>query len=325
MTPELPDGYTWSCPALDDVEAIYALVAVHDTRVVGFPDLTLDDVRDELNDPDFNPKSDGWLVADSDGAVVGYGWASRKGISDEIVIDVLITDDDVDGWLWERVLDRCGEIAAELGHAEVNVDIGIFRADDDQRRRAEHLGFTPSTTFHRMRVDHVELPPEPELPSGVEVGIGLDAEQFRRDALSVTSAANVGQFGYVARTFDEWRDATEASSAHDWSQLRVVYLEGEPVAALQANDQFVEDENCGYVQRLAVVEAARGRGLAKLLLRQAFAADARRGRAGTILHVDTNNPTPALDLYLGVGMRAVLVIDVWRRKLDLRPVGGGLR
>jgi ribosomal protein S18 acetylase RimI-like enzyme len=82
---------------------------------------------------------------------------------------------------------------------------------------------------------------------------------------------------------------------------------------LQGNDQFVDDEGCGYIARLAVVEAARGRGLAKLLLRHAFARDARAGRIGTILHVDTNNPTPALGLYESVGMRPVLVIDVWRR------------
>jgi len=81
------------------------------------------------------------------------------------------------------------------------------------------------------------------------------------------------------------------------------------------NDQFVADEGCGYIARVAVVEAARGRGLAKLLLRQAFAADAAKGRRGTILHVDTNNPTPALGLYERVGMRPVLVIDVWRRSL----------
>ena len=104
------------------------------------------------------------------------------------------------------------------------------------------------------------------------------------------------------------------SSSHDWSQLRVAYLGGQPVAMLQGNDQFVDDENCGYVQRLGVRPEARGLGLARLLLRQAFVADARRGRQGTLLHVDTNNPTPALDLYLGVGMRAVLVIDVWRAR-----------
>jgi len=58
--------------------------------------------------------------------------------------------------------------------------------------------------------------------------------------------------------------------------------------------------------------AARGRGVAKHLLGHAFHLDASTGRAGTILHVDSNNPTPALGLYESVGMRPVLVIDVWR-------------
>jgi ribosomal protein S18 acetylase RimI-like enzyme len=117
----------------------------------------------------------------------------------------------------------------------------------------------------------------------------------------------------VERTFDEWHRDIEATATHDWAQLRVVYVDDKPVAMLHGSDQFAEDERCGYVARVAVLETARGRGLAKLLLRQAFARDARAGRVGTILHVDTNNPTPALGLYERVGMRPVLVIDVWRR------------
>lgn len=119
----------------------------------------------------------------------------------------------------------------------------------------------------------------------------------------------------MARSFDEWHDLVEASSTHDWSQLRVADVDGRPVAMLLGNDQFLGDESCGYIARVGVAAAARGRGLARLLLRQAFAADARNGRTGTILHVDTNNPTPALGLYESVGMRPVLVIDVWRRSL----------
>ena len=63
----------------------------------------------------------------------------------------------------------------------------------------------------------------------------------------------------------------------------------------------------------------RGRGLARLLLERAFARDAAAGRAGTLLHVDTANTTPALDLYLSVGMRAVLAIDMWHRDLPAAP------
>lgn len=89
------------------------------------------------------------------------------------------------------------------------------------------------------------------------------------------------------------------------------------------NNQFVPDESCGYIARVAVIEGARGKGLAKLLIRQAFAIDAGKGRVGTILHVDTNNPTPALGLYESVGMQPVLVIDMWRRVLGARDQVAG--
>src|SRR5690606_37649566 len=120
-------------------------------------------------------------------------------------------------------------------------------------------------------------------------------------------------FGYVVEPYDRWQAQVDASPTRDWEQLWVADVDGTPAAMLHAHDGFVADDGCGYVSHVGVLREFRGRGLAKLLLRTAFAADAARGRAGTILHVDTNNPTPALDLYLGLGMLPVLVIDAWRR------------
>jgi hypothetical protein len=51
------------------------------------------------------------------------------------------------------------------------------------------------------------------------------------------------------------------------------------------------------------------------MLTTAIAADAANGRSGTILHVDSNNVTPALALYTSVGMRTVMVIDAWQREI----------
>ena len=234
--------------------------------------------------------------------------------SNEVDIDTVAELEGVGSWLWAATVARAGEIGAELGHAAVALDIGIYRSDEAQRARARADGFAIATTFHRLRIDHHGLPAEPDA-RGMLIRTGEHDELVRRDALAVANEATAGQFGFVERTFDEWHRDIEASASHDWAQLRVAYVDNQPVAMLQGNDQFVEDESCGYVARVAVVEAARGRGLAKLLLRQAFARDARAGRVGTILHVDTNNPTPALGLYERVGMRPVLVIDVWRRTM----------
>jgi ribosomal protein S18 acetylase RimI-like enzyme len=230
-------------------------------------------------------------------------------------IEVVASQDDVAGWLFSNVLERVTDMAAEAGHDDVQVDIGIYRADERQQARARALGFAPATTFHRMRIDHDGVPPTPAAVEGVVVRTGPGDEAFRRDAHAVLNASFADHFGFIPRSFEQWHERIEASATHDWSQLRVVYVDAEPAAMLQGNNAFVDDEECGYVSDVGVVSRARGRGLARLLLRHAFADDAQRGRRGTLLHVDTNNVTPALGLYLAVGMRPVLVLDVWRRAL----------
>ncbi|TDD21860.1 GNAT family N-acetyltransferase [Kribbella turkmenica] len=42
------------------------------------------------------------------------------------------------------------------------------------------------------------------------------------------------------------------------------------------------------------------------------------GRSGTILHVDTSNPTPALRLYTSAGMHPDLTSTIWRRTVRTR-------
>jgi len=131
----------------------------------------------------------------------------------------------------------------------------------------------------------------------------------------VNQAAFADHFGRVARPYDEWFELHEARSTFAWRQLMLAELDGRPVAMCECNDQFIEDEDCGYVASIGVHPDARGRGIASYLLRRAFAVDSAAGRTGTILHVDANNTTPALGLYESVGMRSVLAVDVWRRTL----------
>ncbi len=253
MRRELPAGYTWRRPTAGDAEEIWKFVSARNTAVIGFADCTLDDVADELEEPDFDAERDGWLVHRSDGQVAGYGWACRKGDSDEIDVDAIVRDDVVAEWLWEEVIVRAVEMTVELGHDEVKLDVGVYRADEPQRQRAASLGFTPGTTFHRMRIDHEVPGSEPQLPDGVAVRTGADDEKVRRDAHAVLNAATVGQFGFVPRPFAEWHESVDVGSTSDWAQLRVADLDGRPVAMLLGNDQFVPDESCGYIARVAVI------------------------------------------------------------------------
>lgn len=315
MTAVLPETHTVRPPTKDDAEAVFELVSAYNTAVLGYADYTLDDMVDELTNPGFEPLTDGWLVFAGD-RVVGYGSVFGKGDHHQLDIDIITADPAVVAYLLGEVTRRSGEIATAYGHASVLVDIGVYRADEIRRAWLTESGFVAGTTYHRMRIDHHGPVDPPEVPAGITVRRGAPDQADRRAAQSVLNASFDGQFGFSPRTYEEWHAAHESQSTFDWSQITLLELHGKTVAFRECTDQFIEDENCNYIGRLGVVAEARGRGLATFLLRDQFALDAAAGRTGTILHVDTNNPTPALGLYLSVGMTATLVIDVWQLEVS---------
>ena len=315
-TPTGHAGYTTRRPTAGDAKAIHELVVACDVAAIGRADNTLDDITDELVEPEFSMAEDGWLVHSGE-QLVGWGWACRRGESDNVDIDVYAAPDATAArdWLWTAVVRRAVEIAGELGHPRARVDIGIHRDDSAKAAAARERGCEVATSFFRMRVDHPSPPPEPALPAGVALVTAGDDEKLRRVAHAIRDAAFTEHFGFYSQPYDKWAAAIGAASSHDWSQLRVATVDGTPAAMLLGNNQFVPDDQCGYVAIVATLPAYRGRGLAALLLRDRFAADARAGRAGTYLHVDANNTTPALGLYESVGMRTVIVVDIWRQTL----------
>ncbi|MBF8193264.1 GNAT family N-acetyltransferase [Nonomuraea sp. K274] len=307
--------YAMRRPRVEDADAIHELLAAYETPVLGAPDMTLDDVADGLVEPDFDRDKDGWLVYDAGGGLVGWAWACRVGDSDRVIIEVIVRPgaSGLADELWDIVIERARELGAERGHDGVTVDVDVYRADLAKRTQAEGRGFEPGTSYHRMRIDHADpvQPPEP-LP-GLTLRTGED-EETRREAHLVYQEGFAEHFGFVKTDYDHWYARRQGMSVNDWSQLTLALFDGRPAGVVIGGDDFVSDEDCGYVATLTVLPEFRGRGLGRFLLLHAFAADAARGRKGTILHVDANNTTPALGLYESAGMRQIMAIDVWRRR-----------
>jgi mycothiol synthase len=316
MTAVLPDTFTVRPPVEADARAVFDLVAAYNTSVVGFADYTLDDAVDELTEPGFDPTTDGWLVFDGN-QLVGYGSIFGKGEFHVLDMDAVTSDPAVEAYLLGEITRRGRELAAAHGHTSVQLDTGVYRLDTARRERLEAQGYARGTTFHRMRIDHHGPAPTPETPAGVVVRRGTPDEESQRAAHHVLVEAFTGQYGFEVRSFEEWRGSHEAQSTFGWAGMTLLEIDGKAVAMRECTDAFAEDENCNYIGRLAVLDEARGKGLAKFLLRDQFALDAAAGRTGTLLHVDTNNPTPALGLYLSVGMTESLVIDSLRRTIDV--------
>jgi ribosomal protein S18 acetylase RimI-like enzyme len=295
---------------IDDAPAILDILTAHEVPLIGRANATLEDVVDDLGEPGWNIETDGWLAHAGDGTPIGWAWTSRKGSSG--IADISISrrpgHDEVAAVLWDLAERRAQELVDDP-----TIDVGIFPNDELMRGLAEQRGYDPAATFIRMRIDHAMRVAYPSLPDGVQLCHGTTSEQVRRDFLNVRNESFADHFGFVFKEYDTWVTEREASSAHDWSLLHVAYVDGEPAAGILRTNNFVPDENCGYVLTLGTAPKYQSRGLAGSLLRYAFAADAEQGRMGTILHVDSNPKRPALGLYQRHGMREVLRIDVWRR------------
>ncbi len=148
----------------------------------------------------------------------------------------------------------------EAGHDEVTVDVGIHQADAiQQARRTTRFPAGDHVSPDASRLRGATGRAGGSRSRGGRAGPG--DETLRRDAHSVSTRAFVDHFGFVEKSFDEWHEGIESSATHDWAQLRVAYLDGVPVAMVRGSDQFVEDEDRGYIATVAVLARARGQAL----------------------------------------------------------------
>ncbi|MFD0884967.1 GNAT family N-acetyltransferase, partial [Streptosporangium algeriense] len=136
-------GYTTRRPGTGDAAEIHRLISLCDTQVIGKADMTLDDVTDQLNEPDFDGEKDGWVVHDTSGRLVAWAWVCRKGTGDNMDVDVVVHPDaaELTGALWDAVTEGAAEIAAEHGLDRAVVDIALYREDSGKRALAAARGF----------------------------------------------------------------------------------------------------------------------------------------------------------------------------------------
>jgi mycothiol synthase len=316
MTPPtavLPAGLSVRPMRLSDVAVINAHLGAYCSALIGFSKYSPEGVANYLRDPALELASDTWLVFHGD-TVVGSASAVRATTA-RANIEVTTADAAVAGWLLDRAIERgvqqATEQARRSGADEVTISLGMLSEDQVKPALAKERGMTVATSIQRMQIQHSGPVEVPGIPDGIVIRRGALDEATRRAAHRVIAESFADQPASVPRPYDDWVLSRESRSTFDWSQLTVLELDGRAVAVRECDDNF-RDANCGYIGRLGVLPETRGRGLAKFLLRDAFALDAAAGRSGTILHVDTSNPTPAVAVYLAVGMRPVAVSDIWR-------------
>lgn len=295
-----------------DADAILALVRAHDAvwlQGQGSPaEQTLDDIARVARD-DVGTTT---VSVDAAGDVTGL-----------VFVEAVFPENE-NGWIDVYVHpDRCGSAEDALvahgvdtvrtwpGTPRTKVETGTVHGETELADTLTRNGFTHERSFYRMVLDlgpqHAQVPPP---PPGVVVRRLPDTQRSRAVLHHVCETSFRDHWNHDERTLDQFWARKEESLGFDPTQWWVAELDGVPVGALIC-DNAKEPDGVGYVQTLGVLREARGRGVARHLLRTVFADHLARGLRSTSLGVDTASPTGATALYRSVGMRETVSFDAY--------------
>lgn len=218
--------------------------------------------------------------------------ARRRGIGSALVV-----------WTEQRALQRAPEGSAVRIGQTVTEDLDglqeLFVA-----RGYERLW---DSWVLRLPVD-IELEARP-LPDGVAIRPFRPVEEHAIYTI-VDDAFNEWE-GRESRPFEDWQANTTARSDFD-PQLLLVATVDDVLAGVVVGIHYPGE---GWVDQVAVKKEFRNRGIARALLVAIF--DEFRTRGESLLGLNTDSRTGALDLYFGIGMVVQHTFTRWSR--TVRP------
>jgi mycothiol synthase len=324
----LPAGWQVGTPDPGDpadVDRLTELLRAHQERGRGWAGAGPGDVLVELGEP----RHQNVVARDETGRIRAWGSAHDRAVGRMLFVHV------VERGLDERVGRACSdllvewaagqarEVGAARGLAVQQIDTGAYADDERQRRWLAASGFARVRTWWQMSravtPDEAGLVPDParwEL-DGLVVRLvdcedhGKPVEADLRTVHDVLETAFTDHFNSKPETFDEFLARLREDPGHRWDHWWLAEVDGLPAGALVAT----ESGSGSYVAYIGVVGAARGRGVAKGLLRTVIADAAARGRDRVGLEVDADSPTGADRLYRGMGWQTSYVTESWHREI----------
>ena len=320
---DLPEGHAARATGPQDVEALTALIRAVDIAGCGHTSTNIEEVSDELADPDCGwdyGSATVWRGADLvgaafvfDGLASGRGWMLHVHARPEDPRARVILGSLIDATLREGRY-RWDALYMDPDEPLPTAKSGCYINDGALRAELERRGFAEVRRFWRMKVDHwsveglsgpgangsLSAPSSSGLRTGYVIRPFRDVESEWRGVHAVSSTAFLDHFDFTPLEFDPWRER-QAGQTTDPTQWIVAEHDGAIIGYAMGSNRYASDD-CGYVASIGVLPDHRGQGVARALLRARMADDVARGFISTILHVDATNPTGATALYESVGM-----------------------
>lgn len=341
-SPGLPQGWEVGTPDPSDrfdVARLTHLLRGHERGGRGWAGSGVDDVLVEVSEHGLRMREN-VVVRDADGEIRAWGSVHDRSVGRMLFVHIVERD------LPLAVAGACAEVLVEwaVGQARAvgaargldvqQIDTGAFADDERQHLWLSRSGFDRVRTWWQMSrpvtPDEISLVPSPDHWEQDDVtfrlvrrtGGGMPDEEDLREVHEVLEGAFVDHFNSSEETFAEFLHRLREDPGHRWDHWWLAELtDGEipqPVGALIGT---VSDSTSGpdgsYVSYLGVLEAARGRGVAKGLLNTIIADAAERGRDRVGLEVDADSSTGADGLYTSMGWVTKYVTESWHRDVPV--------
>ena len=333
----LPDGWITRDPGEGDVPGLTELLRRHEEFGRGWPSASPDSVLVEVT---ADPSRSNVVVLDADGVHRGWATAHDRAAGRmllSVVVDRRLADDvadEVARRLFAWADDAARRVGAERGLEAQQIDSGAFAGDEPQHRWLEEAGFDRVRTWWQM-----SRPVAPDEAGPVECRPGVRIRQVEGDddrmpdeddlrtVHDVLEGAFADHFNSHEETFDEFLSRLRLDPGHRWDHWWVAEITDgpapRPAGALVASVSHSPDggPDGSYVDYIGVQAFARGRGVAKSLLRTVIADAAARGRDRVGLEVDADSPTGADGLYTSMGWTTKYVTESWHRTVPVQGEG----
>ncbi len=338
----MPDGWVVDTPDPgdgDDIAQLTELMRDHESNGRGWAGAGEDDVLVEVSEAGLRTREN-VVVRDQGNRIRAWGSVHDRAGGRMLFVHI------VENYLEAHVARACSDVLIEWAVAQAKavgtarglevqqIDTGAFAADDRQHRWLRAGGFEHVRTWWQMSrpvsPEEAELVPDPTQWDGRDVtfrlvrrqGDGMPEESDLRELHEVIEGAFVDHFNHWEETFEEFLHRLREDPGHRWDHWWLAELtdgpEPVPVGGLIGT---VSGSSTGpegsYVSYIGVLESARGRGVAKGLLRTIIADAAARGRNRVGLEVDADSSTGAQSLYEGMGWRTKYVTESWHREVPV--------
>jgi GNAT superfamily N-acetyltransferase len=282
-----------------DLDAVYAVIVASEIEEFGESQgYAINELEGDWKQLDL--ERDAWVAVAPDGAFAGYGYVeSRRNV--RLDVEVYVHPAHYGRGI-ATTLVRLAEARAREHvplappGARVVVNNWINALNTEASSLLEREGYTPVRYFFRMEITFCEEPPAASWPTGITARSG-GADEDLRPFYETSEEAMADHWGYVPRSYEDWRERRERSNFDP--SLWFLALDDEVSAGAVLCSV---SDGIGWIDALMVRRPWRRRGLGFALLTHAFRELYGRGMRRMALGVDAENPTGATRLYERAGM-----------------------